>query len=148
MKSIYKLLAVCTIIVSSYATNAQVTTSTRQNLFSRYSDKLPTAITELEKAFNAKPGTEVKLMFSDFSFTGIITSSLKRYDNLYSVVITSASLNNTLFSISKRVNDDKTITYVGRIINEKYADGFELEKDSGGNYALNKIKTEDLLQDY
>ena len=134
--------------MSSYATKAQVTTSSRQNLFSRYSEKLPTAVTELDKAFNAKLGADVNLKFSNFSFSGTVTSSVKRYDNLYSVVIKSTSLSNSLFSISKRINDDKTITYVGRVINEKYADGYELTKDSDGNYALNKIKTEELLQDY
>ena len=51
-------------------------------------------------------------------------------------------------SISKRIDDDNTITYVGRIINEKYADGYELIKDKSGNYSFNKIKTADLIQDF
>jgi len=57
-------------------------------------------------------------------------------------------LQNTLLSISKRINDDNTITYVGRIINEKYADGYELKKDNNGNYSFNKIRTEELIQDF
>ena len=57
-------------------------------------------------------------------------------------------MQNSLFSISKRINDDNTITYVGRIINEKYADGYELKKDNYGNYTFNKIKTEELIQDF
>ena len=31
--------------------------------------------------------------------------------------------------ISKRINDDNTITYVGRIINEKYADGYVIKAE-------------------
>jgi len=148
MKTIYKLLAVCIIAMSSQAIQAQVKASSRPSLFGRYSAKLPTAEKELNKAFTAPEGSEVNLKFSDFSFTGTIISSVKRYHNLYSVVIKSSTLNNTLLSISKRINDDKTITYVGRIINEKYSDGYELTKDSVGNYALNKIETEYLLQDH
>jgi hypothetical protein len=57
-------------------------------------------------------------------------------------------LHNTLLSISKRINDDNSITYVARIINEKYADGYELKKDIAGNYSFNKIKTDELIQDF
>lgn len=137
--------------MSAYTAGAQISTSSRssrENQFSKLSEKLPTALTELDKAFLAPEGTKLQLNFSNFSFSGIITSSLKRYDNLYSVVIKSSSLDNTLFSISKRINEDNTISYVGRIINEKYSDGYELRKESDGTYALNKIKTEVLIQDY
>ncbi len=50
-------------------------------------------------------------------------------------------LQNALLSISRRINDDNSVTYVGRIINEKYADGYELIKDNSGNYSFTKIKT-------
>jgi hypothetical protein len=148
MKTIYKLLAAGIILMSSFAVQAQVNTSSRQSLFGRYSAKLPTAEKELDKAFNAKEGSEINLKFSNFSFTGTVTSSVKRYDNLHSVIVKSTSLNNSLLSISKRINEDRTVTYVGRIINEKYSDGYELIKDSDGNYALNKVQTAELLQDY
>ncbi|MDP4283852.1 MAG: hypothetical protein Q8891_05480 [Bacteroidota bacterium] len=147
MKIVCKLLAIFTLVVSSYTTKAQVATPSKPQLFSRFSNKLPTPVTELGKAFEAKVGSRIEIAFSNLDFTGIITSSVKRYDNLYSVVIKSTSLDNALLSISKRINDDKTITYVGRLINQDYADGYELVKDNEGNYALNKIQTNDLLQD-
>ena len=90
----------------------------------------------LSKAFNVPEGGKVKLNFGNFAFNGIVTSSIKRYDNLYTVIVKSPSLNNTLLAISKRINDDKTITYVGRIINDKYADGYELKKENNGSYAM------------
>ena len=148
MKTIKKLLALCIIIMSSYAAQAQILTSSRPYLFNNVPEKLPAAITELEKAFTAPEGDTLQMKLNNFLFKGIITSSIKRYDNLYSVIIKSPSLHNTLFSISKRINDDKSITYVGRIINENYADGFELVQGNDGRYALNKIQTEVLLQDY
>jgi len=57
-------------------------------------------------------------------------------------------MNNTLLAISKRINDDKTVTYVGRIINDKYADGYELKRENNGSYAMQKIKTDALVEDY
>lgn len=134
--------------MSSYGTKAQVVSSSRPQLFRTVSDRLPTAITELDKAFTAPEGTSVKFKFYNLAFSGTVTSSIKRYDNLYSVIIKSSSLDNTLLSISKRINEDKTITYVARILNENYADGYELIKANDGSYAFNKIKTEALIQDY
>ena len=64
------------------------------------------------------------------------------------VVIRSSSLDNTLFSFSKRIEEDSSVSYIGRIINEKYADGYELKKENDGTYSLNKIKTEELIQDF
>lgn len=148
MKIMNKVMALCFVIMSSYATQAQVLTSNRQNYFNKYSSKLPTATAELEKVFTTPEGAKIKINFSDFSFDGIVTSSIKRYDNLYSVIIKAPGLNNTLLAISKRINDDNTVSYIGRIINEKYADGFELRKGNDGNYAMNKIKTDVLIEDY
>lgn len=152
MKTLSKVFVLCITLIASYNTNAQVTASSRParpDLFNSFSANIPTAVAELDKAFLGKGGSSIQLNFSgNFSFTGTILSSVQRYSNLSSVIITLPSLNNSLLSISKRINDDKTITYVGRIINEKYADGYELKKDNNGNYTFNKIKTTDLIQDF
>ncbi len=132
-----------------HVSNAQVITSSRPYLFNSYAASLPATVAELEKVFLAKQGASFQLQLSNnFSFTGTISSSVQKYNNLSSVIIKSPLLHNSLLAISRRVNDDNTITYVGRIINEAYADGYELKKDEKGNYAFNKIKTEDLIQDY
>ncbi len=144
----YKIAAICAIILLSYNSNAQILTSNRQNYFDKYAAKLPTPESELSKAFSVPQGGKVKLNFGDFTFNGIVTSSIKRYDNLYTVIVKSPGLNNTLLAISKRINDDKTITYVGRIINDEYADGYELKKENNGSYAMHKIKTDALVEDY
>ena len=149
MKTIYRVFVLCITLFASYNTNAQVITSSRPYLFNKFSANIPTAVTELDKAFLGAEGSSIQLNFTNnFSFAGTVFSSVQRYSNLSSVIIKSPSLNNSLLSISKRINDDNTITYVGRIINEKYADGYELKKDNYGNYTFNKIKTEDLIQDF
>jgi hypothetical protein len=143
-------------MMCSYASSAQILTnnrsqiqsSGRSQLFRNVSQRVPAKITELDKAFSAREGTSVKLQFKNFEFEGTITSTVKRYDNLHSVLIKSTSLDNAIFSISKRIGDDKKITYVGRIIHENYADGYELVQEEDGSYMLNKIKTDVLLQDY
>jgi hypothetical protein len=148
MKNISKVFVLCITLIASYNTNAQVSAS-RPHLFNNLSANIPSAVTELSKAFLGAEGSSIQLNFANnFSFTGTILSSVQRYSNLSSVIIKIPSLNNSLLSISKRINDDNTVTYVGRIINEKYADGYELKKDDYGKYTFNKIKTEDLIQDF
>jgi hypothetical protein len=148
MKRMKKVLLLCIIATTTYTAGAQSPPSSRQNQFSKLSSKLATPLSELEKAFLAPEGTKLQLKFSNLTFSGIVLSSVKKYDNLYKVVIKSSSLDNTLFSISKRIEEDSAVTYIGRIINEKYADGYELKKESDGSYSLNKIQTEDLIQDF
>lgn len=148
MKIMYKIAALCAIMMFSYASNAQILASNRQNYFDKYSTKLVTPESELSKAFVVPEGGKIKLNFGDFAFNGIVTSSIKRYDNLYTVIVKSPGLDNTLLALSKRINDDKTITYVGRIINDKYADGYQLKKENNGSYAMQKIKTDALIEDY
>ena len=149
MKTISRIFVVCIILSASYKANAQVMASSRPYLFDKFLANIPTAVIELNKAFLAAEGSSVQLNFSNnFSFAGTVLSSVQRYANLSSVIISFPSLHNSLLSISKRINDDHTITYVGRIVNEKYADGYQLKKDNYGNYTFNKIKTEELIQDF
>lgn len=148
MKTLQIGITLCFLFISAMTAKAQIPTMQRQPLFKNAAEKLPAAITELDKAFTAKEGTEVAFKFHNFSFSGTVQSSIKRYENLYSVIIKSTSPDNTLLSISKRINEDKSVTYIGRIINEKSVDGYELIKNTDGTYAFHKIKTEDLIQDF
>ena len=148
MKTLTRLFVLCLSIMIFSSSDAQVLTSNRPYLFKDVNNQIPATISELDKAFTVPAGTTLQLRFNNFLFNGTVTSSIKRYDKLYSVIIHSPSLHNTLFSISRRINDDNTITYVGRILNEQYADGFELVKNKDGSYLLNKTKTDEMIQDY
>lgn len=139
----------CILLSTAFITQAQIASSARPNLFTGFSANIPASVNELDKAFTATPGSSIQFNFADkLPFSGIVLSSVQRYSNLSSVIIKSSLLQNALLSISRRINDDNSVTYVGRIINEKYADGYELIKDNAGNYSFNKIKTQDLIQDF
>ena len=144
-----KVFALCVLLAFSFRTNAQTTAASRPDLFNGFSSNIPASVSELSKAFTASIGSSVQLNFANkFSFTGTVFSSVQRYKNLSTVIIKSPLLKNALLSISKRTNDDNTVTYVGRIINEKYADGYQLIQDKSGNYSFSKIRTADLIQDF
>jgi hypothetical protein len=153
MKLLSKALIISLFFVS-YESNAQVTTAKVQvttakpNLFDSYAANISCPKSELDKIFTTQEGGLLKLSFgNNFQFTGTVTSSIQRYTNLQSVIIKSNNSDSLLLGISKRTNDDRSFTYIGRIINQKYGDAFELKLDNNGNYFLNKIKTDDLIQD-
>lgn len=149
MKRIYKAAVLFTLLISFNSIKAQVVTERRPQLFSTFSKTINFPTSELEKIFTTPKGSIIKLSLgSNAGFIGVVTSSIQRYHNLQSVVIKLNNLDNTIFGISKRTNDDNSITYVGRIINTKYADAFELKTDANGNYFINKVNTADIMEDH
>jgi hypothetical protein len=148
MKRIYKAAVLFTLLISFNSLTAQTVTERRPQLFAAFAKSINFPKTELEKIFATAEGSTIKLSLGgNVGLTGVITSSIQRYHNLKSVIVKLNNLDNTVFGISKRTNDDKSITYVGRIINTKYSDAFELKTDANGNYLLNKQKTSDLIED-
>ena len=149
MKCIYKAAVLFTLLISFKNTNAQIVNERRPQLFAAFAKTINFPKTELEKIFTAPEGSNIKLSLGgNVGLSGIVSSSIQRYHNLQSVVIKLNNLDSTVFGISKRTNDDNSITYIGRIINTKYADAFELKTDANGNYFINKRNTADLIEDH
>ncbi|MDQ6757688.1 MAG: hypothetical protein M3004_12215 [Bacteroidota bacterium] len=149
MKHIYKAVVLFTLLLSFNTSKAQVVTDRRPSLFAAFSNTINFPATELEKIFTASEGKPIKLSLGEnVGFTGTIVSSVQKYENLQSVVVRLDNLDNTIFGVSKRINDDKSISYIGRMINTKYGDAFELKTDTNGNYFINKTRTEKLIEDH
>lgn len=148
MKILLRGICALILMLLAFSAAAQIVTDSRQPMFRSMSDRLPASLYELDKAFTAPVGSVVHLRFYKLAFEGKVISSVQKFHNLHSVIIKSPALNNTLLSLSKRTNPDKTITYTGRILNEQYADAYELTRDEDGSYVFEKIQTADLIQDY
>ncbi|MDQ2863751.1 MAG: hypothetical protein M3R50_08930 [Bacteroidota bacterium] len=149
MKTLLKMFALCMLLTFTFPSNAQLTMASRPGLFSNFSSNIPASSVELDKAFTALAGSKIQLDFGDkFSFAGTILSSVQKYKNLKSVIIKSPAFKDAILSISKRIDEDNSITYVGRISRENSSDGYQLVKDNSGKYLFTKIKTADLIQDF
>ncbi|MEO7802656.1 MAG: hypothetical protein ABIR81_11675 [Ginsengibacter sp.] len=143
MKPILKTGLLCTIVFSALSVVAQ-NPDNRPKLFSSVSNKIDYRKAELRNLFKRKQGTSFQLSLNGNSnFAGTILSSVQKYPNLKTVIIKSDGANATVFGVSEITNDDKSITYVGRLTNEKFSDGFELQHDNAGNYFLRKIDLQD-----
>ncbi|MEI7471251.1 MAG: hypothetical protein WCJ85_03265 [Chitinophagaceae bacterium] len=145
-----KRLTVCAFafLLTALNTSSQAQPiSTKPSLFNNFAAVINCSSTELARAFTIAQGQNINLALStNFSFPGTVSSNLVKYSNLQSLVIKSPFFNNAIFSLSKRTNDDNTITYVGRIIHFDYSDMYELKQDATGNYQLIKIETERVVQ--
>jgi hypothetical protein len=128
--------------------SAQNTAGSKPKLFNSYPQKIICAKTELSKVFASAAGQSISLSFSDnFLFTGVVTSNTVKYSNLQTAVVRSPVFSDAIFVLSKITDDKGNSNYVGRIINQKYFDGFELKKNASDNYELVKIETDSVIQD-
>lgn len=131
------------IVVTGFSQN-----STKPKQFNNFPTTINCSEQELSKVFTTTPGQVISLSFSNnFTFSGSVKSSITKYANLQTAVVVSPAYSNTIFSVSKIANQDGTFSYIGRIINKNYFDGFELKKNTSGNYQLVKIETDRVIQD-
>jgi hypothetical protein len=138
------LLLLCLSTVTAYSQK----TSIKPTLFSKYPESIQLSKNILQNTLNANEGEEVVISFSgDFRFKGIVLSNIKKYDNLQSVIIRSAFFGNAVLQVTRITNEDKTVSYTGRIINPNAADGYQIKKDKNDNYSFEKFETNTILQD-
>jgi len=117
-----------------------------QKLFEAFPEKIQFENKLIEGVFNMNAGTAVDIRFSqNFRITGIVKSNQKVYDNLQTVVIESSNYNKAKMFISKTIDEDKTIKFVGRIISRASEDGFEIKTDLAGNGSLKKINLKEMI---
>lgn len=144
MKSLQKPLFVLLLSIISTVAFPQ---KKNVSLFQGIPDQLKCEIAQFEKAFSQKANSFVSFNFGhQFTFSGKVISITQRYHNLSSVVVESPRYNNALFHLSRQVNKDNSISWVGRIMSTSSNDGFEIKKDAKGNYSLLKINTARLLE--
>jgi hypothetical protein len=148
MKRPLTALLLLFLLFNSSSAFSQNNNTPRPKQFSNFPNIINCSEAEISRIFSSAAGQSINLSFSDnFSFSGNITSNIVKYSNLQSAIIKSPAFDNTIFSISRIVNDDNSISYTGRIINLNYADGYELKKNAGGGYKLIKIETGQVIQD-
>lgn len=135
-------------LLSIIVTDAHAQTGSKPKQFSQFPDVITCTEAQLSRIFDAAVGQTVQLSFSDnFSFDGPVINNVVKYSNLQSAVIKSPAFNNSIFSVSRITNNDRSVTYVGRIINKNYFDGYELKQDASGKYRFVKIETDRAIPD-
>ncbi len=110
----------------------------------------PAFITVSEKQLNSflsgKQGNKISVPLSgNFAIEGDVLSNQIKYNCLQTMVLKVSSMGDMLFSISKRINTDKSVGYTGHLFSKDYADGYELKRNENNMYQLVKIEMEKIL---
>jgi hypothetical protein len=149
MLSARKTMSILLVCLCTYATSfAQQPTAAKPKVF----DNLPSSITIsenlLQSFFSLSPNQETTLDFgSSFTFPCRVLSKQSKYNNLQTVIVKSPSFGNAIFQVSRITNDDNSISFAGRIMNEKAFDGFAIKRADDGTYKLEKFETDKVLDE-
>ncbi len=125
-----------TISISNNVKAQNVTFKT--NAFDNYASELVCDINALNQLFTKATGDDVQIhLANNFNIIGTVKSSVQKYDNLKTMIVSLTNFPNTVFSISKFSDTYTAEKYVGRIMGNNYNDLFELVL-VGGEYKLQK----------
>lgn len=146
--SLRKTMLLLMVSLCTYAgATAQQTTAIKPRLFASYPPALSITEACLQNIFSFSANQETVIDFgNNLLFPCKIVRNEIKYSNLQTVILRSTAFDNALFQVSRITNRDQSITYTGRIINQRAADGFEIKKNNDGSYQLQKFETDKILE--
>ncbi len=147
MKTFTTTLCLVLLTLMAVTSNAQSKRSGPPLLFANLPATIDFTETQLAELFRLSEGKTFNFPVAEnVVLNGAVASNLIKYSNLQTLVIKLPAYQNSLFSLSKQSEQNK-ISYVGRIFNPAFADGYELKSAGNGTYYLVKISTINTLTD-
>lgn len=129
--------------VASIASFAQIN-DVRPNLYADRPQSINVDKNIFASVLDVAEGNEVSVpLSSDFIFTGKVIGNFTKYNDLHTVMVRSNDNETSILQITA-IKNDNTVSYSGRIINSKAADGYEI-KNNNGVYSLQKFETIKIL---
>ncbi len=121
------------------------TNDTRPALYGAYPSTISIDKILFDQLLSNETGTVVSLpLTADFNFEGTVISNITKYNNMHTVMLRSVSNAESIFQITRILNEENKFLYAGRIINKNAADGYEI-KNTDGAYFLQKFETLKML---
>ncbi len=149
MLSARKTMCMLLVCLSTYAAGfAQSTTAAKPKLFDNQPASIAISESLLQSFFTLSQHQETAVNFSaQFNFPFRVLSNEVKYANLQTVIVKSSAFGNAIFQVSRIVNEDRSISFTGRILNDKAFDGFMIKKLDNGSYQLQKYETDQVLDE-
>ena len=143
MKILTKTMLLLLLSISSFNIFAQG----KKTVFPSFPQSIVITEKTLQEALSVGSGQSISIHFNDqFSFTGTVLSNEMKYANLQTMMIRSASNEAVLCQLSKMINKDKSVRYVGRIIDPFTSEVFEIKNEKAGTYTLQRNSLEKIFQ--
>ena len=142
-------IAMCVLLVTSgIAVNAQNRIPLNEPdlnkpmLFRNLPDKIALNAAELESYFTTHVGSNTQLsLASDLNqkFEGNLVSRSERgSDGFQTAIVRSTNFSGARLTVTRRQNDDGTVSYLGRIISFQHGDIYELQNMQGQMFLVKK----------
>ena len=148
MKTILKVVTLILCATISINGFAQKKETVRKVIFTESPAKIEISKSTLQSTLQMGAGQFVAIRIDNKNtFYGKVIANDKKYDNLQSMIIKSRGNENTFFQLSAIMNEEKNITYTGRIINADASDMYQIKKDNANNYYFEKIELNKVYQD-
>lgn len=148
MKNLCTLSMCVLLLISGITVNAQNRIPLNEpdlnkpKLFSNLPEKISVNASELETFFIAQVGTNTQLsLASDANqkFEGnLVSRSDRSADGIQTAIIGSSNYNGARMTVTKRQNEDGTVSYLGRIISFQHGDLYELQNLQGQWFLVKK----------
>src|SRR4030095_9615152 len=145
MKNLAKAIICLSLFVISLQSNAQTPAvrepdMNRPSLFQNLPNKISCRINDLSSLLESEIGKTVSFSFANnLNFQGVVSSVASKFDNsLQSVVVRSTNFPGAALSFSKITKEDRTVSYVGRIISFQHGDAYEISMENGQYYFVKK----------
>jgi len=112
----------------------------RPTLFQNLPNKISLRINDLSAFLESEIGKNISFSLADnLNFQGVVSSIASKFDNtLLSVVIRSTNFPGAALSFSRITKEDRTYSYVGRIISFQHGDAYEISLENGQYYFVKK----------
>lgn len=135
----------CACIVLSLSSIAQQ--AEKPHLFSAFPSTISITENKLQQLFALRANEETVIDFgSNFIFPCKIILTESKYSNMQSIIIRSTAFDNAMLQVTRITNSTNRVSYRGRILNERAADGFEIKWNPEGRYELRKFETDRILE--
>jgi hypothetical protein len=119
----------------------------RPALFGNVPEKIGIPITILEQVSTLTEGSLVDIALgATFHYTGTVASATMQNDGkLQTIIATSSAMPGSFLTLSKVVHDDKTISYIARILSFQHVDCMVLKENADHSYSFIKKKFYDIV---
>jgi len=146
MKQVTTGLCIGFLMLFSVNSIAQKTSSGKPFLFTNYPAVIDCTEDQLNSLFTGGNDLNVNLSLpGNLTLQGEITNRAIKYNCLQTVSVKLPAFSNILFSVTKRDDAGKNPVYTAYLLNNDYADGYQLKRNRGNTYQLIKIETAKLL---
>ncbi len=111
-------------------------------LFSNLPEKIPVNTSDLDAYFTIQVGNSTQLNLvsgMNQKFEGnLVSRSDRSADGVQTAIIRSTNFNGARLTVTKRLNEDGSTTYLGRIISVQHGDLYELQNLQGQWFLVKK----------